>query len=375
MSPEPQPRLCRQPLGQRGGRRAPRRAARPTAATGAWCARSSSPRRTRKPGACPSTRMMGRMMGEYFLPLLSNFGFLEYLKHSPEVPDSDVTAEYCARHNWLVGSPATVAEKLEKVYEDVGGFGQILVFGFDYAENPEAWRTSLGLLQTEVLPRVKHLVPKPAAGGGGVAPERRRRGGRGSGAPVARLRPWPAKAPRRRRPRPRPGHGGMVAPIADSGSSLSDRNWKRVPTGMRDGRAGPDLDGLLAIAEPPPHPPAARDEEPDLFHSPVRHGPGYGLRRQGELRHAAPPRLAQDRAPRTRPAPRRRARRSSAWCRSASAPRVRAPRRSSRWRCRRPRTWSAARSACPAPAARGPGSPAAWSRSPRADGRARSPRR
>jgi alkanesulfonate monooxygenase SsuD/methylene tetrahydromethanopterin reductase-like flavin-dependent oxidoreductase (luciferase family) len=106
--------------------------------------------------------MMGRMMIEYFLPLLSNFGFLEYLKHSPEVPDSDVTAEYCARHNWLVGSPATVAEKLEKVYEDTGGFGQILVFGFDYAENPEAWRTSLGLLQTEVLPRVKHLAPKPA---------------------------------------------------------------------------------------------------------------------------------------------------------------------------------------------------------------------
>jgi alkanesulfonate monooxygenase SsuD/methylene tetrahydromethanopterin reductase-like flavin-dependent oxidoreductase (luciferase family) len=107
--------------------------------------------------------MMGRMMSDYFLKLLANFGFLDYLKHSPEVPDSDVTVEYCAKRNWLVGSPATVAEKLEKVYEEVGGFGQILVFGFDYAENPEAWRTSLGLLQTEVLPRVKHLVPKQAA--------------------------------------------------------------------------------------------------------------------------------------------------------------------------------------------------------------------
>jgi alkanesulfonate monooxygenase SsuD/methylene tetrahydromethanopterin reductase-like flavin-dependent oxidoreductase (luciferase family) len=108
--------------------------------------------------------MMGRMMGEYFLPLLSNFGFKEYLKHSPEVADSDVTVEYCARHNWIVGSPKAVVEKLEKVYEDVGGFGQILVFGFDYMENPEAWRTSLGLLQTEVLPKVRHLVPpKPEA--------------------------------------------------------------------------------------------------------------------------------------------------------------------------------------------------------------------
>jgi alkanesulfonate monooxygenase SsuD/methylene tetrahydromethanopterin reductase-like flavin-dependent oxidoreductase (luciferase family) len=104
--------------------------------------------------------MMGRMMTEYFLPLLGNFGFLDYLKHDPAVPDSDVTAEYCARHNWLIGSPATVAEKLAGVYEDLGGFGQVLVFGFDYADNPEAWHTSLGLLANEVLPQVAHLVPK-----------------------------------------------------------------------------------------------------------------------------------------------------------------------------------------------------------------------
>ena len=89
---------------------------------------------------------MGRMMREYFLPLLGNFGFLEYLKHDPSVPDSDVTPEYCAQHNWLIGSPATVAEKLERVYREVGGFGSLLVFGFDYAENPEAWHNSLRLL-------------------------------------------------------------------------------------------------------------------------------------------------------------------------------------------------------------------------------------
>ena len=104
--------------------------------------------------------MMGRMMGEYFLPLLSNFGFKEYLKHQPSVPDSDVTGDYCAHHNWLVGSPATVARKLEQVYNDVGGFGSLLVFGFDYAENPAAWKNSLRLLSEDVLPRVKHLTPQ-----------------------------------------------------------------------------------------------------------------------------------------------------------------------------------------------------------------------
>jgi alkanesulfonate monooxygenase SsuD/methylene tetrahydromethanopterin reductase-like flavin-dependent oxidoreductase (luciferase family) len=104
--------------------------------------------------------MMGRMMREYFLPLLGQFGFLEYLKHDQSVPDSDVTPEYCAQHNWVIGSPATVAEKLERVYREVDGFGTLLVFGFDYVENPEAWHNSLRLLAQEVAPKIKHLTPQ-----------------------------------------------------------------------------------------------------------------------------------------------------------------------------------------------------------------------
>jgi hypothetical protein len=37
---------------------------------------------------------MGRMMREYFIPLLKEFDFLQYLKHDQNVPDSDVTPEY-----------------------------------------------------------------------------------------------------------------------------------------------------------------------------------------------------------------------------------------------------------------------------------------
>jgi alkanesulfonate monooxygenase SsuD/methylene tetrahydromethanopterin reductase-like flavin-dependent oxidoreductase (luciferase family) len=108
--------------------------------------------------------MMGRQMREYFLGLLGAFGFTEYLKHDPDVPDADVTPAYCAQHNWLIGSPKTVAERLHAVYDDVGGFGVLLVFGFDYADNPEAWHTSMQLLTQEVLPLCADLVPKePAA--------------------------------------------------------------------------------------------------------------------------------------------------------------------------------------------------------------------
>src|SRR5882724_7873194 len=104
--------------------------------------------------------MMGRMMTEYFLPLLAAFGFTEYLKHDPSVPDSDVTPEYCAKHNWLIGSPATVSDKLNSLYEEVGGFGTLLVFCFDYSENPKAWHHSMELLAKEVMPRFKGMVPK-----------------------------------------------------------------------------------------------------------------------------------------------------------------------------------------------------------------------
>jgi alkanesulfonate monooxygenase SsuD/methylene tetrahydromethanopterin reductase-like flavin-dependent oxidoreductase (luciferase family) len=104
--------------------------------------------------------MMGRMMTEYFLPLLAAFGFTEYLKHDPSVPDSDVTPEYCAQHNWLIGSPATVSDKLNRLYEEVGGFGTLLVFCFDYSENPKAWHHSMELLAKEVMPRFTGMVPK-----------------------------------------------------------------------------------------------------------------------------------------------------------------------------------------------------------------------
>ena len=107
--------------------------------------------------------MMGRMMDEYLLRLLGGFGFLQYMKHDPNVPDSDVTAAYCAKHNWLIGSPSTVAEKLERVYHELGGFGTLVVLGFDYSENPTAWRESMQALAQEVMPKIAHLVPQPVA--------------------------------------------------------------------------------------------------------------------------------------------------------------------------------------------------------------------
>ena len=95
---------------------------------------------------------MGRMMREYLLPLFHEFGFTKYLKDDESIADGDVTPEYLAHHGWLVGSPRTVTRKLGEMYDEVGGFGTLLHFGFDYADNPAPWFKSMRLMAEEVMP-------------------------------------------------------------------------------------------------------------------------------------------------------------------------------------------------------------------------------
>ncbi len=104
---------------------------------------------------------LGRMMRDYGLQLNRAASLFKYMKHDPAVPDSDVTVEYCARHNWVIGSPATVAARLEEIHHQIGGFGTLLVMGFDYADQPGPWMRSLELLAAEVKPRLAHLRVPP----------------------------------------------------------------------------------------------------------------------------------------------------------------------------------------------------------------------
>lgn len=96
--------------------------------------------------------MMGRMMSEYLLPLFNDFKFTPLLKDDPKIADEDVTPEYLAHHGWLVGSVATVKRKLGEMVDQVGGFGTLLHFVFDYADNPQPWFKSMRLMSEEVMP-------------------------------------------------------------------------------------------------------------------------------------------------------------------------------------------------------------------------------
>jgi len=99
--------------------------------------------------------MLARAYREYLLPLFANFGLMSLFKHDQNVADSDVTPEYLVEHNWLVGSPRTVTQKLADMYGSSGGFGTMLVLTFDFSEEHDAWATSQQLLIDEVLPQFR----------------------------------------------------------------------------------------------------------------------------------------------------------------------------------------------------------------------------
>jgi alkanesulfonate monooxygenase SsuD/methylene tetrahydromethanopterin reductase-like flavin-dependent oxidoreductase (luciferase family) len=107
---------------------------------------------------------MGRMFREYFLPLMSRIRTdrvaIEYFVANAADTVADITVEYCARNNWLIGSPETVVRKIEQTYDELGGFGTLIMHAFDYLEDPEPWRRNLELIGKEVKPRVRHLTGK-----------------------------------------------------------------------------------------------------------------------------------------------------------------------------------------------------------------------
>jgi alkanesulfonate monooxygenase SsuD/methylene tetrahydromethanopterin reductase-like flavin-dependent oxidoreductase (luciferase family) len=99
---------------------------------------------------------MGDTYRDWILPHADRQGTLAHF--APALAATGpVTVERLA-DGWLMGSPETVADGIVALFEDVGGFGTLLVTVYDYADDPAAYRRSLELLATEVLPRVNARV-------------------------------------------------------------------------------------------------------------------------------------------------------------------------------------------------------------------------
>ena len=98
---------------------------------------------------------LARDFTDYFFKMVPKIrGNLNIFKSDKSMPDSDVTIDYMIDNLWLVGSPDDVVAQIEDLYEQVGGFGVLLVMGHEW-EPKEKWTRSMQLLIEEVIPRLK----------------------------------------------------------------------------------------------------------------------------------------------------------------------------------------------------------------------------
>jgi alkanesulfonate monooxygenase SsuD/methylene tetrahydromethanopterin reductase-like flavin-dependent oxidoreductase (luciferase family) len=98
--------------------------------------------------------VLARDYGTYFLPLLGMTRGLGGLKLTEDMAESDVTLDYLCDNVWIVGSPETVARKIDDLYDAVGGFGTLLIGATDWPD-AAVWQRSMDLFANEVAPRVK----------------------------------------------------------------------------------------------------------------------------------------------------------------------------------------------------------------------------
>ena len=105
--------------------------------------------------------IMGRCWREFLLPIYLGLGLGAFLKQDPSMPDEAVDLEYLADNLWLVGSPETVADRINDLQARTGGFGHLTIVSYDATDEQESWDRSLKLLVDEVLPRCQVSGPTP----------------------------------------------------------------------------------------------------------------------------------------------------------------------------------------------------------------------
>ena len=123
-----------------------------------WDAIEEGARETGRAPDCGAWRVaregiLARDFEGYFFRLLPKVGMMGLLKNDPDMSDSDVTIDYLIDHVFIVGSVDEVAQRLNDLRGDIGGFGTLLAMGHEW-DPYDAWLGSMSLLRNEVLPKV-----------------------------------------------------------------------------------------------------------------------------------------------------------------------------------------------------------------------------
>lgn len=82
----------------------------------------------------------------------------------PGMALEELTLDWLVDNFWLVGSPDTVVEKVTRLNDELGGFGEVATLTFDYSDDPEPYRRNLELLGREVTPRLAEVGARVPTG-------------------------------------------------------------------------------------------------------------------------------------------------------------------------------------------------------------------
>jgi 3,6-diketocamphane 1,6-monooxygenase len=97
---------------------------------------------------------VGYCFNRYLIPIWKRFGMMDGFAKDHGIDTADADLEFLVDKVFVVGSPDTVVEKLNALFEQCGGWGTLQIESHDYYDDPGEWFYSLELCAREVAPRV-----------------------------------------------------------------------------------------------------------------------------------------------------------------------------------------------------------------------------
>jgi alkanesulfonate monooxygenase SsuD/methylene tetrahydromethanopterin reductase-like flavin-dependent oxidoreductase (luciferase family) len=107
---------------------------------------------------------IGYCFERYLIPIWWRFGMMDGFIKDAGADRADVDLEWVVDNVFCVGSPDTVVEKINTLFEASGGWGTLQIESHDYSDDPAPWFNSLAMIQSEVAPRIS--LPQPAVSAG-----------------------------------------------------------------------------------------------------------------------------------------------------------------------------------------------------------------
>lgn len=98
---------------------------------------------------------IGYCFNRYLIPIWRRFGMMDGFAKDAGIDPDKADLEFLVDHVFVVGSPDTVVEKINALFEKCGGWGTLQIETHDYYDDPAPWFYSLELAAKEVAPRIK----------------------------------------------------------------------------------------------------------------------------------------------------------------------------------------------------------------------------